>query len=368
MSGGVPAKNKIMNERNLTKTEILEDIRDLENKLVERKQQLKEAEIREYDSALKGFLDRFSIHSAEDVYRLQSALEGIQGAVKHPQVNSPSGHEAEKESGLVSSQSVLAEDEATVRDVSFQDVPIPVHVKEKELPVNGLELESEAVHEPEPEQEAVPEESIPEEPFPAPVQETYDEAVEIKPEEDMEEIKADSAPEADEDPFHIDYSIFDRFSDENGDIPVEVPDDNTAADSLMDFTDSIPAEFDNSGIDAGLIIAVYNPDPSISKFKSRPAIVNAEKILLEAIAEAVKEGWVEKGEVIDRFFKTDGSADGDFYAEAESIVDHLESIWEEYGFHAGVSEAKLKEFMTIPFHTRAKAAACARSDLQIALA
>ena len=190
----------------------------------------------------------------------------------------------------------------------------------------------------------------------------------MKPEEDMEEIKADSAPEADEDPFHIDYSIFDRFSDENGDIPVEVPDDNTAADSLMDFTDSIPAEFDNSGIDAGLIIAVYNPDPSISKFKSRPAIVNAEKILLEAIAEAVKEGWVEKGEVIDRFFKTDGSADGDFYAEAESIVDHLESIWEEYGFHAGASEAKLKEFMTIPFHTRAKAAACARSDLQIALA
>lgn len=355
--------------KNLTKTEILEDIKDLESKLEERKQQLREAEIREYDDALKGFLERFSIQSAEDVYRLQNALEGIQGVVKAPQVIVPHENTAtDKKTDGFDSVKLFGSEPVVVpiptkgqHETAVEGGSADEHdsdwTQDAEPTLKDPEVVAEAGSKTEP--EPIHEESIPD-PFPdEPAEES-----EKKAEDSAEEIKVGPTPEAEEDPFHIDYSIFDRFSDDN----VEIPDDNMAAGALMDFTDAIPAEFDNSGIDAGLVIAVNNPDPSVSKFKGRPAIVNAEKILLEAIAEAVKEGWVGKEEVMDRFFKAEDTPGEDFYAEAESIVDHLEGIWQKDGIQAGASEAKLKEFMALPFHTRAKAAACARSDLQIALA
>lgn len=377
------ALQKMMSDKIKTKAEILESINALKEELKKKEAELDQAEAREYREELDGFLKRFNLRTSDDVRRLRSVLEGIEGFARNSVSAPPAGSDTSWENAAVKTAVSNEQEEA----ISLQE--------QEALPES---LPEEKGPEPEFDWTALAAENLTED---AANQEGYDDQQEEAGDDASEDaVEPANSGKAEEDPFGIAYSslvgpdvegtasvpdakeepaveseessaaaveeqdeeydpfkaIMEAFSNEDG----KAPDDLT---SVLDSDFDIPVDRDTTGIDPAMIVANIPNDATVAKYKDRAVVVDAEKKLLEAISAAVYEGWVRRAEVLDRFFRG-GNDSENIYNMAQELCDNLEMVWSDAGANGSASEEKLKEFQVFPFHVKCKAIVCAMSDLK----
>ena len=377
------ALQESMSDKIKTKAEILESINALKEELKKKEAELDQAEAREYREELDGFLKRFNLRTSDDVRRLRSVLEGIEGFARNSASAPPSGADTPEENAdgkdAVSRE---PEEEASPQGLEELSEYSPDEKEsEPEFDWTALAAENMAgntdnkeVHDDQQEEAAGADasEDVPEpvnsgkaeeDPFGIAYSSLVgqdDEGTTSGPEgkdEPATEAEGNNAAASDQeeeyDPFK---AIMEAFSNEDG----KTPDDLT---SVLDSDFDIPVDRDTTGIDPAMIVANISTDATVAKYKDRAVVVDAEKKLLEAISAAVYEGWVRRDEVLDRFFRG-GNESENIYNMAQELCDNLEAVWSDAGANGSASEEKLKEFQVFPFHVKCKAIVCAMSDLK----
>ena len=336
-----------MNEKgkkNISTAVIKDNIRKLEAQLSECREQLELAKQEEFRDALETFLTKFDIHTSEDVKRIEKILEDIENiAQKNP-------------------RSLRKEKMDMDRDFTAA----------KADPEPALELHDEFGKYHKEEQRNCYIQSPPSEDDTMKQENDPEDEKDLQPAFDWESL-TDEVMESTEESLINEELSNDTMLPESGTaIDSETDEQQSDPESLWaaleaDFTMGV--EPDNSKIDVSTVISVSPEDPSLAKFKERPAVVNAEKTLVEAIALAVEEGWVQKGNVDSTFFDTSayGFDEGDFYANAQKVCESLDMVWKDAGQTSSKSGVKFQEFYHFPFHVKCKAVALAKNDLAASL-
>ena len=371
-----------------TKAEIMDSIRRLKEELKKNEAELAEVEKKEYHSSLDGFIERFGLKTSDDVLRLQKALEGIEGSMRKGGNSVGATAEARPPETVTEANGrgepadpdpvdlmppdpfepgnmeIVAEDETET--VSLEEPPSQVAAAPLEEP-DPVEENSSTQHE---DSTGAGDETADIDYWPI-----FSEAFGAAAPEPMEDTSGPGAG-SDKAPFSApgnsakaeetwplsdaDMSIFDE-------LPVYAENNlgmvDPAIGAVLDPDFEIPVDRDATGIDPALIVSTPNPDPTVTRYKSRPVVADAERKLIEAIAAAVYEGWVKKEDILERFFKITEET-GDSYRNAQQICEKLSAVWETAGVNGSVSEGLIKEFLLFPFHVGCKAVICARSDLQ----
>lgn len=378
------ALQKSMSDKIKTKAEILDSIKALKEELKKKEAELDQAEAREYREELDGFLKRFNLRTSDDVRRLRSVLEGIEGFARNSASAPPSGADTPEENSD-GKDAVSREPEEEASPQGQEELPESSPEEkgpEPEFDWTALAAENmagdtdndEGQDDQQKETEPVASEEVPEtadggkaedDPFGiaySSLAGQVDEgqvSVPEEQEEPAEEPEGNSAAEDQEEEYDPFKAIMEAFSTEEG----KTPDDLT---SVLESGFDIPVDRDTTGIDPAMIVANIPTDATVAKYKDRAVVVDAEKKLLEAISAAVYEGWVRRDEVLDRFFRG-GNDSENIYNMAQELCDNLEAVWSDAGANGSASEEKLKEFQVFPFHVKCKAIVCAMSDLKDSL-
>lgn len=306
-------------------SEIEEEIRQLKQTLQTREQQLEAARKQEYVQYLKNLIERFDIHTTEDLKRIESVLENVES-------------------------------------IASQRLRPAKRTDDIKVPVTKSQQDAVRMHALAPKKEP----DVPISPKEEPAISEDDESLDWVFSEEI----------VDSTSVQLDTEVYAQSLSEDIDVMLgkeKATEEPTTGENLKDFWGALEADLgyddfiapqkDNTGISVNDVISAKTDDPSLNKFKGRPAIVNAESALVSAIAGAVEEGWVKKKDVIQTFFSAVGDDfESNDYDSAGRACDVLEPIWA--AANAGNSEEKLKEFLAYPYHVRCKAIVLAKYDLK----
>lgn len=347
---------------NLSEEMIMDKIRNLNIQMIEYQKQLETFRQEKFKEALDIFLKKFGIYTIKDINRVDKLLEDIEDIAK-------SHH-----GGANVTIPINEESTACGGTLPFTPVPsAPVEGKADSSHIPPVDDIGKFVYSP---FEGGPESNPESNEMTSSVPTTNNEAaVSDKKSNLAEELHFDWESLADEtldQPGAEDISGFSKavsdpepsFRTVQNDTESEQKNSDTLWASLetefgMAGIEAIP---DDSIIDVAAVISSIPEDPILAKYKDRPAVRNAETVLVEAIAAAVEEGWVAKKDIGNKFFASCYEIeDGDLYAKAQKVCDSLSSVWGQAG---GKSDSKLQEFMAFPYHIRCKAVALAANALK----
>ena len=369
----------------LKSKEIRKRIENLEVQIRELKEDLLAAEHVEFEKALKALVSKWNLQTVDDLERIDDLLEN----------DADPGQRETKIKSFLTKNEPKEKTPAPARP-ERQEEREPQHVvqEEERAPAQRKTQEPERRDA----GEEVVEETVKETPS---IQ--YEEPAVFQEEEEeiLKEPIERSSSEEDDENYSSDFeSLFEEINQDddeederseptNEDIPTmfdespigevrEIP----AAKKNSDDMDSTPDSFKENVfgradpknmiekiepedlLNVVDVITVQHKSGNLSVYKKKPAIVQAETELVNAIAEAIKEGSIKKSEIDDKLFSEVEDDDSPSKA-AGSTTDIIRDFFHEHGEEKSLEY--FNKFDNFPFAIRCRAIVLAKADIAEAL-
>ena len=354
-----------------TSMEIENEIRAMEKKILQYKEELESVRVQEYKVALDAFIERFALKTTEAVREASDVLEsaglGNGDVLKAdaPRRGTPKAEPVVKTVVRPAEKPVVRKSEELVKPAKKEAAPVMKEpAPEVQTPVPA------AV----PEEPAEQEDSLfgnwsDFEPFDAPGNEEIDAGLDSSAAGEVTPIAAAVDEDKPEEEPVKEADMWDMFSDISEPEKEEEEETKKEDNMLSDLDDlfSFDSEEEPAAalaarkFDVNAIMLVEESDPTLASQKKKNTIVKAEMALAKSIEGAYNEGWIDDASVMS-LFEADAVQDGmDRYKEAGLILDKMDDVFDE---KAGDEAAALyKEFGNFPYQIRCRAVLLAMHDV-----